>query len=277
MNLGLIYRSETVSTSRSRGFTLIELLVVIAIIAILAAMLLPALSKAKDKAKQTSCFNNLRQIGIGTIMYVQDDGWYPGSQGSGVPIYAWMSRIVLNMSGNRGVFYCPAANPNSAWDTNRNDSIVGGPGWDGIYDPNRVTSTTRFSLGYNDWGLALNQNLGAGGSAVNPAKMRKESSVVRPSEFIILGDSKPDGSWDANIDPVINGGDNPLGQQWPSNRHPGRRCSLMFADGHAESARRAEVIDPQKEQWRRRWNYDNEPHYEISWVVDPVLEGKVDP
>ncbi len=85
---------------RRNIFTLIELLVVIAIIAILAAMLLPSLNRARDRAKQISCTNNLKQLGLANTQYINDnDGWTTGLRCSNYPNGRWYSGLITYLPG----------------------------------------------------------------------------------------------------------------------------------------------------------------------------------
>jgi prepilin-type N-terminal cleavage/methylation domain-containing protein/prepilin-type processing-associated H-X9-DG protein len=101
-------------TSR-KGFTLIELLVVIAIIAILAAILFPVFSRAREKARQASCLNNEKQLGLGLMMYCQDyDETYPYSYyykdpvaGGTAGYYQW-SFMIMPYVKNYQLFVCPS-------------------------------------------------------------------------------------------------------------------------------------------------------------------------
>jgi prepilin-type N-terminal cleavage/methylation domain-containing protein/prepilin-type processing-associated H-X9-DG protein len=264
------------------GFTLIELLVVIAIIAILAAMLLPALSKAKSRAKQTSCINNMRQIGIALVMYSSDFAQYPACYDPNKSIYVWPTRILSTMGNNRNAFSCPAARPDSAWDTNANKTLSGPAGQlktgeDGKIDNFSILTTTRFSLGYNDWGLQNSSAPPLGMGADVGAGIVKDTMIRRPSDMISLGDVRSDATvinFNANLDPVIDDGSDNLASnghdQCPSNRH-NYRTDLLFADGHVESPKRNDTINPTDGAWRARWNNDNNPsHGPASWPLSNV-------
>ena len=113
----------TMNQHRRPAFTLIELLVVIAIIALLAAILFPVFSRARENARRTSCLNSMKQLANGFAMYTQDYDEYlvplgndtvPSANAVAPGAYSWWMDLVFPYVKSKQVYYCPSASPRTS-------------------------------------------------------------------------------------------------------------------------------------------------------------------
>ncbi|MBM3880871.1 MAG: type II secretion system protein [Verrucomicrobia bacterium] len=235
-------------TAIRRGFTLIELLVVIAIIAILAGMLLPALANAKEKGNRISCMNNLRQVSLFMHLYTDDHrDTYPAHRNQGlntsdaVPsLTNWWGTTIIDYARNQSnLFRCPSI---------KGKRLDNGVAWQWAFDCHKV------GYGINSWFLSLwpytDGSMTVGGVRFTTAPWFKRSAAVNPAENFIVADSMPksDGFWSSScwwpwscMDPRNSQSRGFEGVD--KDRHRGNGV-VVFADGHAEARKNAQINPP---------------------------------
>jgi prepilin-type processing-associated H-X9-DG protein/prepilin-type N-terminal cleavage/methylation domain-containing protein len=230
----------TLLASKRAGFTLIELLVVIAIITILAALLLPALSRAKATALCAACKSNLHQMGVGMSLYTGQYKQYPPWQPQALTgqVGDW-DFVLLPFTGNNPkLFLCPARKASSVW----TNLTVANP-----------------TYGYNALGTGPHANplglaSGLGASGVNWIGAL-EVAVLVPSDMMAIGDYLELTRQDGDITGALDQQDD-----FVADRHNGG-ANVVFCDGHVEYAKQMKWMKA-AEGVRKRWNADNQPHPE---------------
>jgi len=230
---------KSVAQRRRTAFTLIELLVVIAIIAILAAMLLPALSRAKKSAYQASCLNNGKQLSLSTTMYVQDNQTYPTCNVGSQPVQQWPAAL-FQYYKNVSLLICPQMR--ATYPTLNSNAVFGS--YVNIKADNSINCYVM--NGWDDvWGsTALGRTL-------------KEAQVLLPSSTIVIGERKrsdQDDFW-MNMKQTEHGGLNNIIYNIQHARHGngptkplGSGSNFFFCDGSARYIRFGGDVAPLN-QW----------------------------